>query len=232
MAENLEAPYARHLSRLIRPFPNFDFFFIKPVRQKAVDWLALRPGERVLDLGCGSGGSLPYLVRAVGETGTVTGVDISPQSCRNARRRVAVNGWRNVEILEGPAQDVILKGHYDGALMFAAPDVFASEAALRNVLPCLRDNARVVFFGARLSDTGLGRILNPLLRGAFARLSPATPMLDGEPWALLAKDLNGLRVESFCFGAMFLAGGALRASGGSPGPRDKAGEGEGPAGGG
>lgn len=210
MADHPEAPYARYLSRLIRPFPNFDFFFIKPIRRKAVDWLALRPGQRVLDLGCGSGGSLPYLARAVGETGTVTGVDISPQSCRNARRRVAANGWPNVEIVEAPAQDVGLRGVYDGALMFAAPDVYASEAALRNVLPCLRENARVVFFGARLSDAGLGKMLNPMLRGAFARLSPATPVPDREPWALLAKHLNGLRVERYLAGAMFLAGGTLR----------------------
>jgi SAM-dependent methyltransferase len=108
-----EPPYARRLSRLVRHFPNFDFFFIKPVRRKAVDWLQLRQGDRVLDLGCGGGGSLPHLVHAVGAKGFVLGVDISPQSCMNARRRIEANGWDNVEIVEAAAHEVHLSGTYE-----------------------------------------------------------------------------------------------------------------------
>ena len=62
----LTPPYARYLVHLIRPFPNFDIFFIKPLRQKAVQHLQLKPGDRVLDVGCGPGGTFPYLVDAVG----------------------------------------------------------------------------------------------------------------------------------------------------------------------
>ena len=58
--------YARYLVHLIRPFPDFDFSYIKPVRQKAVELLNLKQGDRVLDMGCGPGGSFPYLVHAVG----------------------------------------------------------------------------------------------------------------------------------------------------------------------
>jgi demethylmenaquinone methyltransferase/2-methoxy-6-polyprenyl-1,4-benzoquinol methylase len=212
MNENLpgaEAPYARHLSRLIRPFPDFDFFFIKPLRQKAVDWLQLPPGARVLDMGCGTGGSFPCLTQAVGATGEVVGVDISPQSCVNARRRIAKNGWRNVDVVESAAQSVNLNGTFDGVLMFAAPDVFASEAALENIFPHLRENARVVFFGAKISGGRLGRLLNPVLRKAVTHLSPGTPLPDEAPWTLLAKRVQGLRVEEYFYGSMFLASGCV-----------------------
>jgi SAM-dependent methyltransferase len=205
-----EPPYARRLSRLVRHFPNFDFFFIKPVRRKAVDWLQLRQGDRVLDLGCGGGGSLPHLVHAVGAKGFVLGVDISPQSCMNARRRIEANGWDNVEIVEAAAHEVHLSGTYDGMLMFAAPDVFASEAALANILPHLRDHARIVFFGAKLSDRPMGAILNPVLERMVARLSPATPVPDEQPWSLIAGHVDGLRVEPYFGGSMFLASGTLR----------------------
>lgn len=204
-----EPPYARHLSRLVRHFPDFDFFFIKPVRRKAVDWLHLGKGDRVLDVGCGGGGSVPHLVHAVGAKGFVLGVDVSPQSCMNARRRIESNGWANVEIVEAAAQEVHLSGTYDGALMFAAPDVFASEVALANILPHLRDGARIVFFGAKRSDRGVGAILNPLLKRMVSRLSPATPIPGERPWALIAGHLDELRVEQYFGGSMFLASGIV-----------------------
>ncbi len=84
-------PYGRYLVRLARPFPDFDFSFIKPVRQKAVESLSLKPASRVMDVGCGSGGSFPYLVHAVGSSGEVVGVEISPEISVIARNRVARN---------------------------------------------------------------------------------------------------------------------------------------------
>lgn len=204
-----EAPYARYLSRLIRPFPNFDFFFIKPVREKAVEWLQLKQGGRVLDIGCGPGGSFPYLVQAVGASGEVVGVDVSPQSCINARKRIERNGWPNVSVFEGGAQEVPLNGTFDGVLMFAAPDVFASETALENIFLHLRENARVVFFGAKMSDGRLGQLLNPVLRKAVAKLSPATPIPDEAPWKLVASRVKSLHVEEYFFGLMFLASGSV-----------------------
>ena len=205
-----EPHYAKYLSRIIRPFPNFDFFFIKGIRDKAVEALQLRLGSRVLDLGCGGGGSFPYLVKAVGANGTIVGVDISPQSCINARRRVKSNGWPNVEVLQAPAEKVELAGLYDGALMFAAPDVFASESALANILPRLKDHARVAIFGAKLSDDRWGRLLNPLLQSVPRKLSPHTPIPDEAPWLHLSKQLEGVQVQQYFFGSMFLAYGTRR----------------------
>jgi SAM-dependent methyltransferase len=207
---NHEPPYAKYLSRLIRPFPNFDFFFIKSVREKAVQALQLSPGGQVLDIGCGGGGSFPYLVKAVTSTGTVVGVDISPQSCINARHRVERNGWKNVEVIEAAADRVYLAGRYDGALMFAAADVYASESALANILPYLRDLARVTIFGAKLSDGLLSKLLNPFFLFMFRKLSPATPIPDQAPWALLASHLEDLNIQEFFFGSMFLACGTLK----------------------
>ncbi|MEQ1517172.1 MAG: methyltransferase domain-containing protein [Usitatibacteraceae bacterium] len=205
-----EPPYAKHLSRLIRPFSNFDFFFIKNVRRKAVQALQLSPGGKVLDLGCGSGGSFPFLINAVGATGKVVGVDISPQSCDNARRRVNSNGWTNVDVVEAAAHDVVLTDQYDAALMFAAPDVYASATALDNILPSLKDRARIAFFGAKLSRGSLGWLLNPFFLFMCRKLSPATPIPDETPWALLASRLDELEVEELFFGSMFLACGTIR----------------------
>lgn len=124
--------YVRVLSWVTRPFPDFDFSFIKPVRQRAVELLNLKPGDRVLDVGCGPGGSFPFLGPAVGSSGKVVGVEISREVSFNARKRIARNRWENVEVIEAAAQEVHLTGTFDGLLMFAAAD--ASEEALENIL--------------------------------------------------------------------------------------------------
>lgn len=202
--------YFRLVHRLLRPFPDFDFGFIKPVRARAVELLHLNEGQRVLDVGCGPGGSLPFLRAAVGATGTVVGVEISPDVATLAQRRIDRNGWSNVRVEVAPAQSVALSGPYDGLLMFAAPDVFASESALANLLPSLRVGARIVFFGAKTSSGRFGWLLNPFFRLAFPKLTFATtPVPDDEPWRPIERHLRDFAVQELFFGWMFLASGTF-----------------------
>lgn len=123
MTDPVTPLYFRLVIHLLRPFPDFDFGFIKPVRARAAALLELTEGARVLDVGCGPGGSFPFLRAAVGDTGEVVGVEISPDVAVNANRRIARHGWRNVRVLTAPAQTVALTGLYDGLHMFGAPDV-------------------------------------------------------------------------------------------------------------
>lgn len=209
--ETNDPPYVKYLVRLTRPFPNFDFSFIKPVRKKAIKLLDLENGNRVIDAGCGSGGSFPFLLNSIGQTGEIIGVEISPATTINTRIRIDKNRWKNVIILEADAQEVKLSGRFDGLLMFAAPDVFASEKALSNILPFLKENARVVFFGAKISNKKYGWILNGLIRLAFTKLSfPSTPMIESKPWTIIEKHLENLVVEEYFFGWMFLANGSFK----------------------
>ncbi len=204
----LTPPYARYLVHLIRPFPNFDAFFIKSVREKAVQLLRLKPGDRVLDVGCGPGGSFPYLVSAVGPTGEVIGVEISPDIAINARRRIETNRWRNVRVIEADARTVKLEGKFDALLSFAAADIYASPQALDNLFPYLKDDARVVAFGAKLTRRAFGGLLNPTLRALWKLSFASTPKVNYEPWAPLRERLDHLQTGEYFFGCMFLAWGA------------------------
>ena len=203
----LTPPYFRYVIRLIRPFPNFDFLFIKPLRQKAVHTLQLKPGDRVIDVGCGPGGTFPYLVDAVGPSGEVVGVEISPEVAINARRRVEKNRWSNVRIIAADATAAQLDGKFDGLVMFAAADIYASPRALANLFPYLKDDARVVAFGAKLSSRRLGQVFNVLFRFLWKLSFRSTPALNHEPWAPLKNRVDELHVEEYFFGCMFLAWG-------------------------
>jgi ubiquinone/menaquinone biosynthesis C-methylase UbiE len=70
-------------------------------KQRLLDLLGVRPGQVVLDVGCGPGTDLSRLADAVGERGSVIGIDHGPVMVERARRRTA--GYRNIEIRDGDA---------------------------------------------------------------------------------------------------------------------------------
>ncbi|MGW3355344.1 class I SAM-dependent methyltransferase [Streptomyces bungoensis] len=57
-----------------------------PAYAAAVADLGLRPGDRVLDAGCGTGRALPALRAAVGPSGVVVGMDLTPAMLQAAVR--------------------------------------------------------------------------------------------------------------------------------------------------
>lgn len=196
--------YLRLLAPLLRPFPDFDLGFIKPVRARAVAALCLREGDRVLDLGCGPGGSLPLLRSAVGASGEVLGVEISARVAALAVRRIDRHGWSNVQVMVASAHRAALPEGCDGALMFAAPDVYGWA----NLRRALRPGARVAFFGAKTSQWRSGWLLNGVLRNAIPRRSFAsTPTPTDAPWTAAPPNLEDIEVTEFFFGWMFLATG-------------------------
>ncbi len=62
---------------------------------------SLQPGEVVLDLGSGAGFDCFLAARAVGETGRVIGVDMTPEMVSQARAHAAKGDYRNVEFRLG-----------------------------------------------------------------------------------------------------------------------------------
>ena len=69
-------------------------------RRRAIEMLRLRPGDTVVDLGCGTGANLTLLIEAVGDSGRVIGVDLSGAMLAKAREKADRAGWANVELVE------------------------------------------------------------------------------------------------------------------------------------
>jgi len=67
--------------------------------QVALDLAAPQPGERVIDIGCGSGTTVLELAARVGPTGHVLGIDIAERSVARARERITAAGLRHAEVV-------------------------------------------------------------------------------------------------------------------------------------
>lgn len=151
---------------------------LAPAGAIALAALAPRAGERILDLGCGSGATTAALCAAVGAEGKVTGIDISADQVAAARERP---GCERAELITGDAQIwPFAPAAYDalfsrfGGMFFADP-----PAAYGNLRRALKPGARVVMAVWRAMKLNPWASV-PAAAGAEI-LGPATPPPPGTP---------------------------------------------------
>jgi ubiquinone/menaquinone biosynthesis C-methylase UbiE len=120
---------------------------IAPFGRQAMDRVEIKPGERILDVGCGCGETTLELADRVGASGSVTGVDISRLLIEAARKRAWERTRANVQFEEGdaqtfplPAKDFDLVFSRLGIMFFDDP-----EAAFQNLGKALRPGGRLSF---------------------------------------------------------------------------------------
>ena len=120
---------------------------IEAIRSAAIDALALRPGERVLDVACGTGPTLPLLAHRVGPRGAAVGVELCPEMAEQARRRVREAGPQ-VSVIEGAVEDMPDDGRrFDALLMCWTHDVLQSPEAIARLIAVSAPGARVAIAG-------------------------------------------------------------------------------------
>lgn len=181
--------------------------WIERMRHVAVGRLALRPGDHVLDIGCGTGGSFALLVEAVGPTGRVTGVDLSDEMATVARARIDEAGWGNVEVVVGEAATAPLPSDADGALFFLTHDLVRSPAVLDHVTGACRAGARVVAFGGK-APPRWNWPLHTWVRRTARRYITTFDGFD-RPWDHLQPRLDDFVARDRALGAFYLSSGRV-----------------------
>ncbi len=116
---------------------------VTPFGQPALDQAAIKPREKVLDIGCGTGGTTAEIARLVGPQGHVLGVDISQPLIEVARAQKLANatfevGDAAVQPFEAAAYDLVFSRF--GVMFFGDP-----VAAFRNIRRALKPGGRLSF---------------------------------------------------------------------------------------
>ena len=117
--------------------------------KNVVSYAKPKPGETVLDLGCGGGIDCLLAARLVGSSGKVIGVDMSPKALATARKNLEELGLTNVEFRQGRLEKLPLDdASVDVAISNCVGIVMRGDAAV------LSEAARVLKPGGRLVTTG------------------------------------------------------------------------------
>ena len=128
------------------------------------DAAGIRPGMRVLDLGCGTGDVAFVAADLVGPDGHVVGVDRSPEALARARIRAGQRGLAQVEFVEGDIHDPAPGGPFDAVVE-------------RAVLMYVPDPAEVLRRQATVLRAG-GLVVPIEIDFTTARALPASPLVN------------------------------------------------------
>jgi phosphatidylethanolamine/phosphatidyl-N-methylethanolamine N-methyltransferase len=107
-------------------------------RRHSIALLELRPGERLVIIGCGTGADLPFLPEGI----EVLATDLTPAMLRQARAHARPG--IELRVMDGMALD-LPDGSYDAAILHMVLEVIPDPAR------CLAEAARVLRPGGRLA---------------------------------------------------------------------------------
>jgi ubiquinone/menaquinone biosynthesis C-methylase UbiE len=113
--------------------------------EQALRLVPPRPGQRVLDIGCGFGDSTQRIAGLVGAGGEVLGVDAAPRFIETASQEAAEAGVSNVRFAVADVETTAFAERFDLAFSRMGTMFFANPvAALRNVRKALVPGGRLV----------------------------------------------------------------------------------------
>ncbi len=189
-------PYT--LSARLYDVISFEWPVYRAGREAAFELLNLPSGSHVLDLGCGTGLNFAGLQRMIGPTGSITGIDASPQMLEQARVRAARAGWMNVTLIPADATaltsaDLGEQAPFDAALSTYALSLMTPwQAALESMIAATRVVGVVAVVDMQ-RPVGRAAAWTPLAKLA-CRLGGSD--IEAHPWTAMTPRLQPLNSAS------------------------------------
>lgn len=201
----------RRYDRLASLITFFEWLLFVPpgFRRKAAARLDLKPGDHVLEIGCGTGRNLPYLRDAVGPQGRVYGVDISAGMLARARTLRDRHHWDNVEFINTDAVDYQPSRPLDGVMFGLSYNTMPHHlAVLRHAWSLLRPGGSLVIMDAKLPPGLGGKLVLPFALWLMKRTMLGNPLI--RPWDDLARLTDECDMQELMFGSYYICRGIKR----------------------
>ncbi|UCD08807.1 MAG: class I SAM-dependent methyltransferase [Dehalococcoidales bacterium] len=113
------------------------FTFLRRPAEMTAEKAQLLPGQKVLDIACGSGWATMKATRIVGEQGRVIGIDIADKLLDIARQKAVSSGFVNIEYLEGDVHNLFFNDSCFDSVIYAS-SLFMFSDIPRAIHECYR----------------------------------------------------------------------------------------------
>ncbi len=182
-------------------------FQVKTYRQKAIERLHLKPGDTVVDLGCGTGLNFEWLKKKIGPEGKVIGVDLSNEMLEQAKKKAENSGWKKVQLVQEDMGDYQIPGDVDGVLSTLAitmsPDY---DMIIRNIKNRLQPGKRMSIFELqkpRRWPDWLVKLMVQMLKSYGTRYQHTKRT----PCRSMTKHFSKTEVKEYYFGSICITSG-------------------------
>ena len=187
------------------------------VGQAAVDVLRLTKGNRVVEMGCGTGRNFAMLERAVGPGGAIIAVDLSQAMLARAHKRAARHGWSNIELVQRDAASYEFPPALDGVLStYTLVVVPEYDRVIARACRALKEGGRCVVLDQKLPSGPASRLV-PLLDLLSRPLDYSRIVGERRAWESVQRHAGNVQVEELYFGFIYLAVGEKHNVGTRPG---------------
>lgn len=206
---DFDLPFIRQrYNRVAKFFIFFEWLFLLPpgIRRKAVQRLELKPGDHVLEVGCGTGRNLSLLHDAVGQEGHVYGVDLSEGMLAQAQELCARRSWNNVTLICSDAVEYHVPKPVDGVLFSLSYNTMPHHLeVLHHAWQQLRPGGQLVIMDAKLPPGIRGKLLLPYSVCIMKLTVLGNPYI--RPWEELHELTNDFEMDEFLLGSYYICRG-------------------------
>lgn len=199
------APYYNKLVRILSLAKDSAY------REEAIRRLDLNPGDKVLDLGCGTGLNFKYIEERTGPQGFILGIDSSFGMLHQARDCIKRNKWSNIALIQGDLTEIAFSNHaneqFDAVIFsYLLTTLSRYKAAIDSAFQVLKRGGRIVLADDRLPS------------GWFAGPKVMVKKLINDGWVNYKSEIvqrlryktSDLRISSHHFGLIFIVSGVKK----------------------
>jgi ubiquinone/menaquinone biosynthesis C-methylase UbiE len=180
-------------------------------RLRAVQALALRPGDTVVDVACGTGLNFPLIQKMIGPDGRIVGVDLTDAMLDRAQDRIRTNGWSNVSLVQSDAVAFDFPTEVDAIVStYALTQVPDCAAVINHGAAALSSGGRFVVLDLKV-PTGVPRRLAQFGTALVRPFASIDQWMMRRPWEAIRfamqEELGEFSFTELLFGTAFLAAG-------------------------
>ncbi len=205
-ARDLYRKRAKRYDLSVQIYPLFGFN-VKKYRQDTISALALKPGDAVVELGCGTGLNFAYVQRVIGPGGKIIGVDLTDAMLDVARDRVARENWTNVELVQADLAEwqfpVGVSGVYSTFALTLVPEY---DMIIERAARTLKPNGRLAVCDFK-EPLGWPAWLVRFAAWLNKPFGVSLDLADRHPWESIKRHLTETEYKEYYFGVLYLCAG-------------------------